>query len=102
MYAGWMIVSVVFYCLGGYAWRAEKPVKFWNIAQQIQVRDVKRYNRAVAKLWIVSAVVWDVAGLPLLAGQNSAWIVFSILGAVAWSIALMVIYTRIEKKYRVL
>ncbi len=102
MYLGWMIMSVVFYGLGGYAWVADKPVRFWNIAQQIQVCNIKKYNRAVAKMWVVFAFFWNVTGLPLLlAEQNSVWIVFSILGGMAWSIALMVVYAGIEKRYRI-
>lgn len=101
MYVGWLMASVIFFCLGGYAWTAKSPVKFWNIAQHIKVCDIKKYNQAVGKLWFMSAVVFDAIGLPLLKGQNSAWIVVTILGTMAWAIAVMVIYTGIEKKYRI-
>ena len=40
-------------------------------------------------------------GIPLLAGQNSAWIILSILGVMAESIAAMAVYSLvIEKKYK--
>lgn len=101
MYSIWFAGSMVFYGLGVYAWTAKEAVKFWNTGQQIQVCDVKKYNHAVAKLWVVAAAVFDVIGLPLLAGQNSAWIVFLILGTVAWTVILMAVYVKIEGKYRV-
>ena len=100
-YIGWLLVSAVFYGFGIYAWTADKPVSFWNFTQQIQVNHVEKYNQAVAKLWISFAVLFDIIGLPVLAGQNSAWIVFLVLGTMAWAIALMAVYTGIEKKYRI-
>lgn len=96
----WVLTSGLFVGFGAAAWKAEKAVRFWNIAQQIQVWDVKRYNHAVAKMWFVFAGLFLLTGLPLFGGQNSAWIVISILGGMVWAIGLMVVYVRIEKKYR--
>ena len=52
-------------------------------------------------MWFIFALFLAALGMPLLAGQNSVWIVFTILGGMMWAIALMVVYTKIEKKYRV-
>jgi hypothetical protein len=55
----------------------------------------------VAKLFGVFGVVFIILGLPLLAGQNSAWAILSIVGVMIESIAAMAVYsTVIEKKYR--
>lgn len=97
----WLVISGIFVILGIAAWNSKKAVRFWTLSQQIQVSDVKKYNRAVAKMWFVFAVIFSVIGLPVLAGQNSAWIVFTILGGMFWAVALMTVYTRIEKKYRI-
>lgn len=97
----WLVISGIFVILGIAAWNSKKAVRFWTLSQQIQVSDVKKYNRAVAKMWFVFAVIFSVIGLPVLAGQNSAWIVFTILGGMFWAVALMAVYTRIEKKYRI-
>lgn len=97
----WLAVSGIFVILGIAAWNAKKAVRFWTVSQQIQVRDVKHYNRAVAEMWFVFAGIFAVIGLPVLAGQNSAWIVFTILGGMFWAIALMAVYMKIEKKYRI-
>ena len=66
-----------------------------------EVTDVKGYNRAVGILWCVFGVCFALLGLPLLPGQNSAWVLFSVLGAMAEAIAAMAVYTvGIEGKYR--
>lgn len=98
----WLPGGAAFMFLGIYAMCAKEPVRFWNIGELVQVTDVKKYNRAMAKLWFVSAVVWVILGIPLLMGQNSAWVTVPVLGGMCWAVALMVAYTRIEKKYRIL
>lgn len=97
----WLLGSGFFALMGVAACVSKKAVRFWNISQQIQVSDVRKYNKAVAKMWFVFAVLFAALGLPVLAGQNSAWSVISILGGMFWAVALMIVYTRIEKKYRI-
>lgn len=97
----WFMLSAAIALMGVYALLAKKPVHFWTVKQKLEVSDVRRYNRAVAVLWFVFAVVIAVLGIPLLAGQNSPWVILSILGLMWAAILTMVIYTRIEKKYRV-
>lgn len=86
---------------GVFALISKKPVRFWNVQEEITVSDIKKYNRAVACLWFFLAIAMIMLGIPLLAGQNSPLIVISILGTVFVSIIFMVFYTRIEKKYRI-
>lgn len=97
----WMLVSGIFEVIGIVSWRSEKAVGFWNISQQIQVSDIKKYNHAVAKMWFVFGGIFAVIGLAVLI-DDSVGIVGMVLGGMFWSIALMVVYTRIEKKYRVM
>lgn len=97
----WCLSGVVFLLIGIYAFFAKKAVGFWANAKVFEVNDVKGYNRAVGKLFISFALIFIILGLPLLAGQNSAWIILSIFGVVAEMIGMMVIYTLvIEKKYK--
>ena len=55
----------------------------------------------MAKLFCIYGIVLFGLGLPLLAGQNSPWILISVLGVMFATITAMVIYTTvIEKKYK--
>ena len=75
-------------------------MRFWANAEVFEVSDVKKYNYAVSKLFCVFGIVLIALGIPLLIGQNSAWILFSIIGIMIESIIAMVVYSlRIEKKY---
>ena len=99
----WLLMSIAFVILGIYASVSKKEVAFgfWANADTFPVNDVKAYNRAVGKLWIVFGIVFVVLGLPLLKGQNNPFIILSILGIMIEAIAAMVVYTTvIEKKYR--
>lgn len=96
-------IGCIFIGMAVYAWFSKKPrpMGFWANAEMFEVTDVKKYNRAVAKLFGVFGVVFIILGLPLLAGQNSAWSILSIVGVMVESIAAMAVYsTVIEKKYR--
>lgn len=80
---------------------SKKPVGFWANMKMFEVTDIKKYNRAVGKLFCAYGMVLVILGIPLLAEQNSAWIVLSIVGVMLATIAAMVIYTVvIENKYK--
>ena len=99
----WLAAGAAMIVLGIYALLSKKAVAFgfWANAKMFPVKDVKGYNRAVGKLWCAFGFIFAFLGIPLLQGQNSGYIIFSILGCMAEAIAAMVIYvTVIEKKYR--
>lgn len=97
----WCIVGCLFIGLGIYSFFAKKPARFWANAEIFQVTDIKKYNRAVGKLFCSFGIVFIILGLPLLSGQNSPWILLSVLGVMIECIAIMIIYTTvIEKKYK--
>lgn len=96
----WSIVSVVLLCIGIWAWRSEKAVGFYSGTKPPDVSDVQKYNRSVAILWFGYAIVFELLGLPFLfLDQNSAGFLWTILGVVVLTIALMAIYHRILVKY---
>ncbi len=99
----WAICGLFFVGMGIFDFfsKKEKPFGFWANAETLQIGNVKAYNRALGILWIVYGILFAVLGLPLLAGQNSPYILLSILGVMFLSIAAMVVYvTVIEKKYK--
>jgi len=103
VYLLWLIFSMFFIFLGIRAILSKKETAFgfWANAKMFPVNNVKAYNRAVGILWCIFGIIFALLGLPLLAGQNSPYIIISIIGCMAEAIITMVIYvTVIEKKYR--
>ena len=99
----WALLGVIFVLYGIYAACSKKEAAFgfWANAKTFPVRDVQSYNRAVGKLWVVFGIVLVLLGLPLLEGQNSPYVIISILGIMLEAIAAMAVYvTVIERKYR--
>lgn len=99
----WLAMGAAFIVLGIYAILSKREVAFgfWANAKMFPVEDVKGYNRAVGKLWCTFGAVFALLGIPLLPGQNTGYIIISILGCMAEVITAMVIYVAvIEKKYR--
>lgn len=97
----WAIIGLIFVGLGVVAFFSKKPMGFWANAEMFQVSDTKRYNRTMGIMWCIFGVVFALLGLPLLAGENSPYIMLSVVGVMLEVIAFMVIYVLvIEKKYR--
>lgn len=96
----WVICGLFFLGMGIYSFRAKKEVGFWANAETLPMKNVKGYNKAMGKLWCVYSVIFILLGLPLLAGQNAAIIVVSVLGIVFEMLGAMVVYLHIEEKYR--
>lgn len=85
----WMYV----YRFGHICMVFKKPAGFWANVETLEVFDIKKYNHAVAKLFGIFGIVLIALGVPLLAGQNSAWIMFSVLGVMAESVVAMAVYS---------
>lgn len=97
----WSALGCVFIGLGIYSLFSKKAIGFWANVKAFEVTDIKKYNAAMAKLFCTFGIVLMVLGVPLLPGQNSAWILLSVAGLMIESIIAMIVYTMvIEKKYR--
>ena len=103
MTIGFVIWSIVFLMLVGigiWTWRSDKAAGFFAGTKPPEVTDIRKYNHSVAVLWFAYAVLFELLGLPLLfLKQNSAGFLGSILGVPVISIALMIVYHRILRKY---
>ncbi len=97
----WSAIGGIFICLGIYSHFSKRVMGFWANTKVFEVSDIKKYNHAVAKLFCIFGIVLIVLGIPLLAGQNSPWILLSIVGVMIESIVAMAVYILvIEKKYK--
>ena len=97
----WCVVGCFMFALGLYSFFAKNPTGFWASEEVFQVTNIKRYNWSMAEVFCAVGIVFILLGLPLLFGQDTVWILFSIVGVMVEVIASMVIYTLgIEKKYK--
>lgn len=97
----WSVVAVIFFIIGVSTWKAKETVGFFTFVDPPKIKDTKQYNHAVAKLWFAAAFIFEILGVPFLwYEQNSPLIIFIILGVVILVIAMMIVYTRIEAKYK--
>lgn len=99
-FLGWSAVGLFFEGLAVYVWFSKKPVSF--SARPLEVTDKKRYNRAVAKLYMVYGAVFILLGLPLLAAPLPGWAAcLMAAGIVGASAACRAVYALvIRKKYQ--
>lgn len=98
-----MIVALIIIAIGIKAFCSKKTVaiSFWANVNPFLVKDIKGYNRAIGKLFIIYGLILIVLGFPLLKGQNTSYILLSVLGVMIETIAIMVIYILcIETKYK--
>ncbi len=102
-YLIWSLVGLAFIGMGAYVFFSKRaaPFSFWANAKTFPVADIKAYNRALGKLWTVYGAVFLLLGLPLLDGQDTPWILLSVIGTMLEAIVAMAVYiTVIERKYR--
>ena len=100
----WSIISIGFVILGivCFCSKGEKAFGFWANEEVFKVNNVKAYNKALGKLWVVYGIALEFMGVPLLQEQNSSEIIFTVIGVMFLTIALMIVYSIvIEPKYKV-
>ncbi len=86
--------------IGIRAWKSDKAVSFYTGTKPPEVTDVQKYNRSVAVLWFAYAVLFELLWLPFLVlKQNAAGFLWVIPGVVVITIALMIVYNRILRKF---
>lgn len=96
----WVVIAIAFILFGIYSFFSKKPVGFWANTEMDEVIEIQNYNRAVGKMWCVFGLFFLILGFPLLKGQNSPYILISVVGVVVEVIVLMLVYSQlIEKKY---
>lgn len=100
----WELIGAAFVCYGIFAIfsRRPAPIGFWANTEMFAVNNVKKYNRAVGKLFCMFGLVFIILGLPLLYLEGQpAWILLPVAGAMMESIIMMAVYVIvIEKKYK--
>ena len=96
----WSLFGVFIIGLGIKDMFSKNPVGFWANTETIKVKDAKGYNRATGRLFIIYGIVFIILGIPLLEGQNTSYILLSVIGVMVETIAIMAVYSLgIVKKF---
>lgn len=99
----WSIVGLFFIVMGIYCMlsKKQKEFGFWANADTFPVKNIKKYNAAIGKMWIVFGILFIITGLPLLNMKNPISNVIIILGPMLLAMFTMIFYVLvIERKYR--
>lgn len=97
----WSVVTILFVGVGINCRKSNEPIGFFTGCKPPEIEKVSEYNRAVSNLWFVSAVVYEHMGIPLLfLEQNNLLFVPIVFGVVIGLIVMMVVYLKIEAKYK--
>jgi len=96
----WSLLGVFIIGLGIKDMFSKNPVGFWVNTETIKVKDVKGYNRASGLLFIIYGIIFVILGIPLLDGQNTPYVLLSVIGVMVETIVIMAAYSLvIVKKY---
>ena len=97
----WSIVASLFVVIGIVNWRSKTQVAFFTGVEPGKKKDIVGYNHAVAKIWFFYAAVLEMIGLPFVViPQNSIMAVVVMLAVVLLTIGIMIIYVKVDAKYK--
>ncbi|MBR5287276.1 MAG: hypothetical protein IKU34_01640 [Clostridia bacterium] len=97
----WSAVAAIFAGIAIRCRKSDKAVGFFANVAPPAIRDVPAYNKAVSTLWFVAAAFYEAMGIPFLfLQQNSPLFLLIMLAVIVWLILLMIVYLKIEAKYR--
>jgi len=94
--------AVLFFGLAIHAVMAKTPVGIWsNIKMQANIKDIRGYNRAAAKLFAAYGAALVLCGLPMLFDAGEAVILLvCVLGIAAATVAMIFAAVQIDMKYK--
>ena len=94
-------LALLFVGIGLYAYRCKQPMWFWagSTVEEKTITDLPAYNRANGRMWLgysvwywLSALFWDIHRLTS--------ILLLTLGGTVGTVLLIVIFNRIQRKYK--
>ncbi len=94
--------AVLFYSIGVYAQRREKPMWFWSgtKVEADQITDIKQYNKENGTMWKCYSLWFAAAGLAEIWSSIAMLIILVLSGTVGLAV-LIRSYKKIYKKYSV-
>ncbi len=94
--------AILFYAIGAYARKLEKPMWFWSGTEvdPAKISDVKEYNRENSIMWKLYSLWYAAAGLAMI-WSSAVAIALLVVGSTLGIFLLIFIYHKIYKKYEV-
>ena len=94
--------AILFFCIGVYARKLEKPMWFWSGAEvdAAKITDVKQYNKENGVMWQLYSLWYFAAGIAEIWNSILALILLVLSGTIGM-VLLIRSYTKIYGKYRV-
>ncbi len=98
-----LFCGFIFLAIGIYDFYAKKQQSFWNAGNPPKVNDIKKWNRALGKLFCSYGLALIFAGISFLFPLKSSIIIVIVLIIIFGGLAIMIfIYLKIiEPKYKV-
>lgn len=97
----WSIVAAAFLGIGITCRKSTEAVGFFTFVKPPMVEDIEHYNHAMSILWFVAAGVLEITGIPILfLKQNSPLFIPIIFVLIILLLAMMIVYIKIEAKYK--
>ena len=93
--------GILFFCIGTYAKRLEKPMWFWSGTEvkATEITDVKRYNQANGIMWQLYSLWYFAAGIAEIWNSMLSFILM-MLSCTVGLVILVVAYKKIYNKYK--
>ncbi len=102
----WYVVTIgcaiLFYSIGAYALKYDKPIWFWSGSEvhESEISDIKQYNKENSKMWKLYSLWYFASGLAYIWNVIIA-IIILMLGCSVGIIILVRTYNKIYNKYKV-
>ena len=96
-----LICAIMFYSIGAYAKKSEKPMGFWSGVEvkESEISDVKKYNKENSIMWKLYSL-WYVAAAVAEIWSTVAYLVVLCSSFTVGLILLICTYQKIYKKYK--
>ena len=94
--------AVLFFCIGAYAEKREKPMSFWSGTEvdASGITDILRYNKENGKMWKLYSLWFWAAGILGMVSMAVAFVILIFSCTIGLGL-LVRSYRKIERKYRV-
>ena len=96
-----LICAILFFGIGVYAKKSNKPVGFWSGGPQIdasKITDIKKYNKANAIMWQLYSLFYFGSALSAIFSPIISAVLL-MAGCTLGLVLLIVAYNKICKKY---